>query len=45
MQKTDHLVMRISPSQKETLRVLSAASKLSMAQYIITKLKLDRKAS
>ena len=41
--KSSQLVMRLTASQKETLRSLANDAGMSMANYIITKLKLDEK--
>lgn len=43
--KTEQLVIRISKSQKDALRLISETAGISMANYIITKLKLDKKAT
>ena len=45
MTKTEQLVIRLSRHQKEALRLLSESAGVSMANYIITKLKLDKKAT
>lgn len=42
--KSSQLVIRISENQKERLKELAKNDEVSMANYIITKLKLNKKA-
>ena len=43
--KTSQLVIRINSSHKEALRQLANDAGLSMANYIVAKLELDKKTA
>jgi predicted HicB family RNase H-like nuclease len=45
IKKSSQLVIRLTPYQKDTLRSLANEAGISMANYIITKLRLDKKAT
>ena len=45
IKKSSQFVMRLTSDQKDALRVLANESDMSMANYIITKLRLNNKAT